>query len=135
LEAGSGVTNTKGVAMTSMRAPKRNHAPASQFSDTHQALHEPFTWLAESVQKHPHLDFVCLSQEISHGIAVCLELVESASISRDVGDIPIIDSSNAGHLLRFAISASKMLGEAADRHIAKANQAALPKSATGGEHA
>ena len=94
--------------------PTRTEAEINRLS-----VYERFRWLNEGAQKYPLAAFVEQVKDMAGGITLALEIVEMSDIQRkealnaNDGSIitPVIRSSDACILRRFAIAASRMLAE------------------------
>ena len=102
-----------------------------------ESVHVPFSWLDPELVGNPNGEFVALTMDICRGVEVCLGLVHSSDLERrfladaDEGDtaLPTISSCESEWLLRLALKSTKLLADAAERHIGDMNNSVLIRRA------
>jgi hypothetical protein len=88
-------------------------------------VHKPFTWVHGKAKDFPTADFIGTVLDITSGIEACLQIVNSSSLDRmhnegnDLSNPPsaLLSVCDESRLLRFAMSASMLLCEAAEHKI------------------
>lgn len=83
-------------------------------------LFEPFSWLREPANRC--IDCTEATQDISAGVALILELVESSVLAKDCGERPILSVTNSGMLMRLAITSLGLLHDHAEEIITWRNK-------------
>ena len=92
-----------------------------------QAVHQPFSWLADDAKGHPVAEFVALTLDVSNGLESCLEIVESnfldqSDLDPEGTELPTVDAYDAGKLLRLAIATVRQLRQHAEQKVAWINK-------------
>ena len=83
-------------------------------------LFEPFSWLREPANRC--IDCTKATQDISAGVALILELIESSELAKDCGDRPILSVTSSGQLMRLAITSLGLLHGHAEEIISWRNK-------------
>ena len=98
--------------------------------DVDKELFEPFSWLREPANRYK--DCTEVTQDISAGVALILELVESSDLAKDCGERPILSVTSSGQLVRLAITSLGLLHDHAEEIITWRNKKSAP-AAEGGK--
>lgn len=88
------------------------------------ALHEHYSFLLPAARRLPRAEFVERTRDVVSGVALCLELIHSSNIARDVdadSDTPILNVYDTDRLARFAIASARLLEHAANVDIQSMN--------------
>jgi hypothetical protein len=94
------------------------------------AAHDPFSFLHPRL-KHNHMaQFAESVLDITQGIAVCLEMVHSSSLARDMNEHsepdeqqqPLVDIVDTDRLLRFTSTAAALMADRAEKQIEWMNE-------------
>ncbi|MFM9438353.1 hypothetical protein ACFDR9_005458 [Janthinobacterium sp. CG_23.3] len=99
--------------MPSTATPKQSPIPPA----APVALHQPMTWLHQSLESDTHTQFVNRTRDICYGLALALQLVHGCGMDVAAGTSPILKSNDAERMMLLATTAAKMLGEEAEREI------------------
>lgn len=91
------------------------------------AVFEPFSWLSDDAKRYPMAVFVERAHDMAAGLALALEMVESAELNRmdpDAydGEVPVLDGCDTFIMLRFAIAAARSMHELAGKEISWLNE-------------
>lgn len=96
---------------------KATDTPTPEFQPG-TGYHRPFIWFREEVKQFPLADFAATTKDICGGLLLCLQLIEISNLCReDDTSQPMLGVGDTSSLMRFAISASALLEEEADRKI------------------
>lgn len=102
------------------------------------AIFEPFKWGSDrlhapglELSAEPAVSLAGRMQDMGNGIAVVLQLLESAAIDdnfvKDSDDRPLLDDYHRSVLLRLAIACSKSMTEKADAFLTWAEDRAAER--------
>ena len=98
-------------------------------SNRTNAVHQPFSWLADDVKDDPLADFVALTMDVCDGVHSCLQIFhlsdlvrsENEDLEPEDAELPAVNANDAGNLLRLAIVTIRMLRDYAARQIDSIN--------------
>lgn len=90
-----------------------------QTTDSHpiNAVHQPFSWLADEAKDLPMADFVSLTMDVCDGIHSCLQIIHVSDLERssnadldpEEAKVPAVNANDAGKLLRLCIATTRLL--------------------------
>lgn len=95
--------------------------------DSPEAAHKSYRYLADSIKPTGLTDFLEVTIDITAGIETCLDLISSSEIARGCDDVPILNPSDSGNLLRLAMAASRLLRNEGLQHVEWLNENAQRK--------
>ena len=101
-------------------AAKTCEQPAPAYEPVPAPLHQPFSWLDESLRIDAGAQFTELTMDICFGLQTCLELIHSNGVE----PAPLLSHSDADRLLRLAIASTGLLAGVAEDRIEWMNKRA-----------
>lgn len=105
-----------------MSAPKN---PGTAKLPANAAAHDPFSFVANRLKHDPNARFAASVLDITQGIGLCLELVNSSTTARMMNEhcdpheeqIPMLDPFDTDRLMRFATASATLMASHAEKHI------------------
>ncbi len=89
------------------------------------ALHQPPSWLADTMRSNLPAQFVALTMDVCYGVACCLHLLHADMLTRNANrdvdetgeSAPLLSLADGERLLLLATAASRMLAAHAEDRI------------------
>jgi hypothetical protein len=88
-----------------------------------------FSWLNGDLQRDHAAIFAAQMKDLGFGVQKCLQLIEASELDRahgaeddDEDNAPLLNAYDTGVLLRFAITASEIIGAQADEFLVRAQK-------------
>lgn len=98
-------------------------------ADVKTSVFEGFSWLHGDLRDEDAAVFAARMKDLSSGVHKCLQMIEVSEIERaaygdgtafddgDVPKLPLLSVYDTGVLLRFAITATEIIGERAEEFM------------------
>lgn len=93
------------------------------------AAFQEFSWLHGDLRGNHAAVFAAQMQDLGFGVQKCLQLIEASELDRahgaeddDEDNAPLLNAYDTGVLLRFAITASAIIGAQAEEFLVRAQK-------------
>jgi len=90
-----------------------------------------FSWLSGDLRSDHAAKFAARMKDLGFGVQKCLQLIEASELDRahgaeddDEDNAPLLNAYDTGVLLRFAITASGIIGAQAEEFLVQAQRQA-----------